>query len=73
MIKCRTELESHPDKPLACTVCFKETGPTIYVLVEDGNTDAEQYACQACRDTFLGSEAPLPGLTIQPPTPPTVH
>jgi hypothetical protein len=66
MIACRAEWVVTPGTYL-CTVCGDDVAETMYVLVEDGDVDNEQYACRACRNTYLDSEATLPGMSIRVP------
>jgi hypothetical protein len=51
-----------------CYRCLGASGPTtgLFVFVEDGNTDDEQYICETCADE-VKSGAPLGRLIISAP------
>lgn len=53
MIECRTVWDIG-DKVYMCNRCGGDVISEMWVFVEDGNTDDEQYVCATCAEEVAG-------------------
>ena len=62
-IECTGYLTSSNDTPYMCYRCLGDTS-VLWVFVEDGNVEDEQYLCESCADV-IAAGTPLGRLRLK--------